>query len=118
MKIIGARIMVIVTVVLCLAAIQAGYGEGVEDDTKAIVESTKADEAKAFLEQGEKNILASDYQGALDNFTKAIELDPKNARAYYNRGLEEDTLGDYQGAIDDFTKAIELDPKLAPAYGG
>jgi tetratricopeptide (TPR) repeat protein len=57
------------------------------------------------------------YQKAIDDYTKAIELNSKNAGAYYNRGIAYNDLGQYQKAIDDYTKAIELNPKDAGAYG-
>jgi len=28
-----------------------------------------------------------DYQAAIDDYTKVIELNPQNTAAYYNRGL-------------------------------
>ena len=57
-----------------------------------------------------------DHYGAISDYTKAIELDPKDADAYYNRGISKGELKDYYGAISDYTKAIELDPKDADAY--
>ena len=57
-----------------------------------------------------------DYDGAIDNYTKAINLDPKNVGFYINRGYVYYKKGDYPQAIKDCTKAIELDPKNAAAY--
>ena len=57
-----------------------------------------------------------EHQKAIDNYTKAIELNPKDAAAYYNRGRAYYNLGQYQKAIDDYTKAIELDPNCMEAY--
>ena len=57
-----------------------------------------------------------DYQGAIADYNKAIELDPKDATTYKLRGHEKSKLGDYQGEIADYNKAIELDPKDAEAY--
>jgi tetratricopeptide (TPR) repeat protein len=57
-----------------------------------------------------------DYQEAIKDFDRAIELDPKLAGAYWGRGKTYHELGDYQEAIKDFDRAIELDPKLAGAY--
>ena len=58
----------------------------------------------------------SDYQGAIADFTKVIEIYPQNADAYNNRGTAKDVLEDYQGAIADFSKAIEINPEYANAY--
>jgi serine/threonine protein kinase len=57
-----------------------------------------------------------DKRGAIADFTKAIELDPKHAVAYNNRGNARADLSDNQGAIADYTKAIELNPTYAIAY--
>jgi tetratricopeptide (TPR) repeat protein len=57
-----------------------------------------------------------DYDRAIADYTKAIELDPKFARAYNNRGTVYGIKGDHDRAIADFAKAIGLDPKNANAY--
>ena len=63
-----------------------------------------------FYKSGNKKFDENDYQGAIDDFSKAIELDPQNVELEYTyRARAKFSLGDYQGAIDDYTKAIELD---------
>jgi len=57
-----------------------------------------------------------DFNSAIINYTKAIELDPKHVPAYNSRGIAYDDLKKYPEAIADYTKAIELDPKFADAY--
>jgi serine/threonine protein kinase len=58
-----------------------------------------------------------DFSGALDNYNKAIELNPKYAEAYRNRGwLKYMELDDVSGALTDFNKAIELNPQDAKVY--
>ena len=52
-----------------------------------------------------------DYQGAIADYTKAIEINPQDVGAYTNRGIAKNGLKDYQGAIADWTKVIELIPK-------
>ena len=42
---------------------------------------------------------------AIDDYTRAIELDPENADTYDNRGLAYVTLSQYQKAIDDCYQA-------------
>ena len=62
------------------------------------------------------NVKEGDYDSAIADYTKAIEIDPKDAKAYYNRGLIFNNIGEYYQAIADFTKAIEINPKYADAY--
>ncbi len=57
-----------------------------------------------------------DNKGAIIDYTKAIEFNPKSASAFNNRGLAKSGLGDKQGAIKDYTKAIELNPNDELAY--
>jgi len=51
-----------------------------------------------------------DYRGAVADYTKAIEINPKYAMAYNNRAFIEIFRGNYANAIEDFSMAIELDP--------
>jgi tetratricopeptide (TPR) repeat protein len=58
-----------------------------------------------------------DTSGALKDYNRAIELDPKLAFAYYSRGLMQDRqLKDRQSALKDYNRAIELDPNYEMAY--
>ena len=56
------------------------------------------------------------YDEAIEEFTKAIEKNPKNAYAYYNRGLTYHKKGKLDKAILDYDKAIEINPKEAEIY--
>ena len=63
-----------------------------------------------FYNSGLDKSLKGDYQGAILDFTKAIENFPKMTNAFKNRGIAKYELGDINGAISDFTKAIEFNP--------
>ena len=52
------------------------------------------------------------YKGAIEDYTKAIEINPNYAYAYYNRGNVKQDLNDFKGAIEDYTKFIEVDTIL------
>ena len=56
------------------------------------------------------------YRDAIEDYTRAIELDPKDAVVYNIRGLAYHDLKEYQRAIEDYTRAIELDPEFALPY--
>ena len=70
----------------------------------------------AYSNRGVAKKAKGDLAGAIADYNRAIELDPKYAAAYYNRGLAKKAKGDLDGAIADYNRAIELDPKLAIAY--
>ncbi len=53
---------------------------------------------------------------AIDDISKALSLNGKNAYLYYDRGNLHFSNKDYALAISDYTKAIGLEPKLAEAY--
>ena len=56
------------------------------------------------------------YDPALADLDKAIELRPKEAAFFRNRGFADIGKFDYGKALEDFGKAIELDPKDAVSY--
>ena len=57
------------------------------------------------------------HYGAISDYTKAIEINPRYVDSYFNRGYSKDELKDYYGAISDYTKAIEINPNYYQAYG-
>jgi len=108
--------------ILSLALIPIGCGEcGREEAVKGVKEEAPP-EAQApatvegyFREAAEKAGI-SDFQGTIESYTRAIELDPKQVSAYFNRGNARVRAGDSPGAIADFTRVIELDPTSVMAY--
>ena len=69
-----------------------------------------------YYNRGLEKYNAGDYSGAIADYTKAIDLDPKYHNAYLRRGIAKANLGGYSGAIADYTKAIELGPGNKSAY--
>ncbi|MGH9832797.1 MAG: tetratricopeptide repeat protein [Blastocatellia bacterium] len=57
-----------------------------------------------------------DLRGALEDYSRAIEIDPRLALLYGNRGVTRKALGDLKGAIADYTEAIRLRPDFNLAY--
>jgi Flp pilus assembly protein TadD len=56
------------------------------------------------------------YDQAIADFNKAIEINPRYDKAYNNRGIVYRLKGQYDQAISDFNKAIEINPTDAQAY--
>jgi len=78
--------------------------------------SRKQAKAEVYYNRGNVKYRKKDLEGAIADYDKAIELDPKYAVAYNNRGRAKADKKDLEGAIADYDKAIELDPKKASAY--
>jgi tetratricopeptide (TPR) repeat protein len=74
--------------------------------------AAQASTAPEWLAQGNRCMKQGDLDGAINAFTRAIELDPRLAAAYTNRGLARSYKGDYDAGIADCTKSIELDPTV------
>ena len=76
-----------------------------------------AEEIK-LLNQGIKHFDKRQYDKAISDFTKAIELNPKSAEAYYRRGIAYVDKANVDKALSDLNKAIELNPEYPEAYCG
>ncbi len=79
-------------------------------------ESKLHPQAYAVFLSGRTKHDAKEYQGAIEEFTRAIALDPKFAEAYKQRGIAKGWLGDNQGWLNDITIAIPLQPNRADNY--
>ena len=75
-----------------------------------------AQTAEDFFNFGNAKYKLKDYRGAIQDYNKAIELNPKLASAYLGRGLAKGKLQDYRGAIKDYNKSIGLNPSDAKIY--
>jgi len=80
------------------------------------IENTVNPSSPSYLGRGEEYIKVTKYNEAIDDFTNAIKLNPKESRAYYNRGNAFLDMKNYDKAIKDFTTALNLDNKLINAY--
>ncbi|CAK9068348.1 unnamed protein product [Durusdinium trenchii] len=84
-------------------------------------------EAVAFNDSGFSKDCPGKYEEAIEDYNRAIELDPNYAVAFCNRGIAKGKLGRYEEAIEDcnraielaiedFNRAIELDPNYAMSF--
>ena len=101
-----------------LAHLKAG------DWGKAITSFTKVIEAKpppgpqtlaaAYCNRGTAWQNKSEYDKAIEDYTQAIELNPKLADTYFNRGNAWGLQGNPDKAIEDFTQGNKLNPNYQP----
>ena len=69
-----------------------------------------------LIESGQTKIDLEDFDGAIENFNKAIKLDSESLKANYYRGLAKYRKGDDKGAIIDFTNSIKISPNNTTLY--
>jgi len=90
------------------------YKEAISDFTKGIERCGRFMDVYYFTDQEAREII--------DTFTKAIELNPKDASLYYERGIMYYVINyftrEQENALKDFSTAIELNPNYALAYLG
>ena len=69
-----------------------------------------------LVNRGIEKAQNGDLNGAIADFNRAAELNPKDDAPYYNRAQAKRLKNDTAGAIADYTKAIELGSTNPAAY--
>ena len=82
----------------------------------SVPEKANAESEEFYFKRANKKVGEEDYYGAISDYNKAIEINPKYSKAYINRGIAKDNLKDHYGAISDYRKTIEINPKYTNAY--
>jgi len=77
--------------------------------------SCKRKTSDQYLESGNIKAEHQDCKGAIEDYSKSIELNPREIEAYFRRGLSYNWglhESDYKNAIENYSKVIDLDPYL------
>lgn len=78
----------------------------------AIIEGKKkGNRSRALCNRGEAYSRKGEYDRAILDCSRAIELNPNFAAAYYDRGLAYKNKGETSRATDDLNRAKELKAK-------
>src|SRR6266542_1697858 len=102
----NSSLIIAATALLCLAQSSMGQAQRKKSGGSAAEHANKGVE----LAQG------GAYDEAIAEFTKAIQLNPKDARIYNDRGRVYHRMNRFPEAIEDFSKAIEIAPKDYAGY--
>jgi tetratricopeptide (TPR) repeat protein len=78
----------------------------VESNTKM---RTRPSDDAGYVKRGLSRQSEGDHDGAIEDFTKAIELNPNLAQAYASRGVSKEAKGDGAGAKSDYSKSIQIE---------
>jgi Tfp pilus assembly protein PilF len=69
-----------------------------------------------YFEQGTQSLKENAYKRAVEQFDKAIFLNPKSEKAHNLRGIAYLNLKNYAAAEEEFQKAVSLNPIYSEAY--
>lgn len=69
-----------------------------------------------YLERAQQRYESKYYQGAIEDYSSALEIDSTNVEVWLGRGLAKEKLKDYKGAFSDYTRAIDLKENFAKAW--
>lgn len=98
-----------------VAALKSGQFEKALKQFNALLER-RAEDPDMFSYRGAVLLNLHRKREALEDFNRAVSLDPDYSYRYASRAFAKDALGDLAGAIADYEKAIELDPDDAIAH--
>lgn len=77
---------------------------------------TKQRQAAIYFTTARQKHLNFDFEGAIEYYSKILELYPDADYVYVYRGNAKSALRNYSDAIDDYTKAIEINMDNDDAY--
>jgi len=69
-----------------------------------------------YAERGYQSLIKGEFNKAISDYSKAIELDPSIADYWINRGIAKEKLKNWTGAYDDYTRAIRMADKMEQAW--
>ncbi len=81
-----------------------------------IAQDSSPNNARGFIRQGDSYFAEENYEGAIQAYTKSIQLVSSNPYAYYNRANAYRKLGQHKEAIFDYTRSIRINPANDFAY--
>jgi tetratricopeptide (TPR) repeat protein len=90
--------------------------ESSQPSPSAITAQAPVESDEDLVNRGIEKGKEGDLDGAIADFTRAIELNPKDDAPYYNRAQAKRLKKDATGAIADYTRAIELGSTNPAAY--
>jgi tetratricopeptide (TPR) repeat protein len=73
-------------------------------------------EYKDAVLDGASHLNRGKTQEALDDFNRALEIDPTHQDGYLGRADTLNTMGRYEESLRDYNKALEIKPTMANAY--
>ncbi|HBF7094808.1 TPA: helix-turn-helix domain-containing protein [Clostridioides difficile] len=86
---------------------------GIDKYTSNILDSASATD---YYDRAFMRIFLNNYEDAIKDYTRAIQINPNFALAYLDRGNLYTFLGQKENAFDDYDKALEVAPNRDVKY--
>ena len=86
------------------------------ESSPVTVSTPKPPDYTFYQNRANSSFVMGEYEAAITDYNKAIELNSKEPTIYFSRALAHFNNKSFTLAIADFDKVIELDPKEAMAY--
>src|ERR1700728_2049549 len=93
-----------------------GFQPSLADDFEASLKAGREKDPDWIWMTGHSRAEGGDYSGAITDYTRALQMNPKQPVYYQSRAFALMKLGRYEEAIDDSKQAIELDPTASLPY--
>lgn len=91
------------------------YAKAIADFTSIL--STDSSDAYTYGSRADAKRLMGDYYGAIEDFSKAIQIEPREGWFYYRRGwIKDEFLKKYQEGLADYNECIAIDKEYAYTY--
>lgn len=74
--------------------------------------SRKPDDAKTLYKLGSVLSDKGDHEMAVEELSRAVEIDEDHARAWFRLGLSQQALTEYPAAVESFSKSIRANPRM------
>ncbi|TET21634.1 MAG: tetratricopeptide repeat protein [Candidatus Cloacimonadota bacterium] len=100
MKERGMKFLCFMTFILAIVLLNAVYAQQSGD----------------YYAAGNKLFRDGEYEKALEQYTRAIQLDPRNANYYASRGAAYGKLDLYVEGLEELKKAVSVNPKVEEPY--
>jgi tetratricopeptide (TPR) repeat protein len=93
-------------------------GAGLESCSRAIASGRLSSSklATALYNRGIAYLDRGDFDRAIADFDRVIELRPDTSKAFYNRAISYLRRGEFERAVKDFDRVVQLTPDYAPGF--
>jgi len=83
-----------------------------------VIEKYPDEVYKSYTNRGIAFTSLGQWNNAINDFNKVIDMDPNYGSGYLDRGVAYQNTNQWNKSIEDFSKAIEIDPNNLDAFAG